>query len=837
MYQNCYYDKSTRLIHVWDDEKGYYTKPYRNYGYMTDPEGTHTAIDGNRVSRVTSWTKTNEELGMMYESDVDPEMRTLIDLYYQEDRVSNGHRVLFFDIEVDTTEKYPDLQLADNAITAISWYERNSDQYAVYILDPDKAIPNEQKQNVYISSFATEAEMLKQFILDYERIAPTILTGWNIDGFDIPYLVNRLKAVFSEAVSDRLSPIRKINLIESSNIYKLAGVSCLDYMALYKKFTANEDASYALNAIAKKELGKTKIAYDGTLNDLYRNDIKKFIDYNLTDVVLVKELDDKLKYVDLVRNICHKGNVPYNAIYMPSKYLEGAALTYMKRNGIVANNIQRSAYETAENEGAFVKVPIRGRHEWIYSIDLQSLYPSLIMTLNISPETKIAKIRNWSKVNFMFKLLNPSQTIPDDTEVVMDTTDNNSLVRMKLSELKVWLRDNKFTVASNGVVYRTDRKGLLPSILELWFEERVQYKNKMKEFERAGDKEQAAYYDQRQYVQKIMLNSFYGVLGARGFRFRDNDNAEAITLSGQDVIQFTNEIVNRYYEKRFGAVGDQAIYADTDSLYIQAVPGIKGFEGLTTEERISAIRDLAEEVTDFVNNKLIGFASHHMNSDYCKLLFKQEALASACFFVAKKRYAYKKVYDLEVNKPANKLVVKGLDVVRSNFPPLFRTFMSQVLDKLLMGTDRTEIDAMCVEIKQQMLTADVLDILKPTGVNELGKWAVSDLEFKKGTPVHVKAALCYNFLLKKFKLDKRCPPIIEGEKVKWAYLKQNFYGIDALAIKGYDDPKQIIQFISENVDYDDIYESNLQRKLQDFYDAMDWGLTDANNNIENFFKW
>jgi DNA polymerase elongation subunit (family B) len=607
-------------------------------------------------------------------------------------------------------------------------------------------------------------------------------------------------------------------------------------MALYKKFTANEDASYALNAIAKKELGKTKIAYEGTLNDLYRNDIKKFIDYNLTDVVLVKELDDKLRYIDLVRNICHKGNVPYNAIYMPSKYLEGAALTYMKRNGIIANNVKKSAYATAENEGAYVKVPIRGRHEWIYSIDLQSLYPSLIMTLNISPETKIAKIRSWSKVNFMFKLLNPNSEVDANTVLILDMIDGSE-IKMTLTEVKAWIQEHQFTVASNGVIYRTDKKGLLPAILELWFDERVQYKNKMKEYERAGDSEQAAYYDQRQYVQKIMLNSFYGVLGARGFRFRDNDNAEAITLSGQDVIQFTNEIVNRYYEKRFQVSGDQAIYADTDSLYIKAVPGIPNFAELTPEQRIESIRSLAEEVTDFVNEKLVGLAAHHMNSKYCKLLFKQEALASACFFVAKKRYAYKKVYDLEVNKPANKLVVKGLDVVRSNFPPLFRTFMSQVLDKLLTGTDRAEIDAMSAAIKQEMLTADILDILKPTGVNELDKWHGADLNFKKGTPVHVKAALCYNFLLKKFNLDKRYPPIIEGEKVKWAYLKQNFYGIDALAIKGYDDPKQILKFISENVDYDDIYESNLQRKLQDFYDAMDWGLTDANNNLDNFFSW
>jgi DNA polymerase elongation subunit (family B) len=320
----------------------------------------------------------------------------------------------------------------------------------------------------------------------------------------------------------------------------------LDYLSLYKNFTYSELDSYRLDSIAMLELGRGKIEYAGNLDILFQTDIEKFIEYNLVDVQLVVDMDAKLQFIDTARGICHAGHVPYEDFVYSSKYLEGALLTYLKRRNIVASNKPADRREMMdalkENNqtkfiGAYVKDPIVGKYEWIYDLDLTSLYPSIIMTLNISPETKVGKIEDWDAQRFIKGEV--SEYKIGDSYITVDN-------------LKKALEKNKYSIASNGVMYRTDKVGCIPDILDLWFSQRVEFRKLEKQYADEGDKEKYVFYKKRQLVQKILLNSLYGVLGLPSFRFYDVDNATAVTTSGRTVIQLTADMANIKYNKELG---------------------------------------------------------------------------------------------------------------------------------------------------------------------------------------------------------------------------------------------------------------------------------------------
>lgn len=539
MYQNISYDKKTNIIHLWDDNAGYQKFAYQPYAYLPDPNGEYVSLAGVMLSKVKGDFRDNPDA---YESDVPVETRVLIDLYYESDEPSKNHRDLFFDIEVDISEKYPSIEDADCKITSIGYLNKTNMERRVLILDERRKLHNvDTEYNVEI--FRSESELLTRFINIFSEIQPTVITGWNTDNFDIPYLINRCKRVLGANAVKKLSPIGNVEWSKTRNRYKIHGVSSLDYLRLYQNFTYTELPNYRLDTVAKIEVGRGKIEYEGDLNTLFESDINKFIEYNMTDVDLVYELDDKLQLLNLARTICHKGHVPYDDVYYASRYLDGSAIVDLKRKGIVAPSKQFKFIEDETQSdvllaGAYVKEPVPGLYEWIYDLDLTSLYPSIIMSLNISPETKVGVINSWDE-----------QCLLQNTATQVTFTDGTFA-----QDVKTWLQENNYTVASNGTVYRTDKKGFLPAILEKWFDERVEYKNKRDEYE-VGT-EQYKFYDALQLTQKVLLNSFYGVLGLKTFRFYDLDNAGAITSTGQSVIKFSAKVINSHYAKELTAAND-----------------------------------------------------------------------------------------------------------------------------------------------------------------------------------------------------------------------------------------------------------------------------------------
>ena len=393
-------------MHIWDDKFGHQTFRYKKYAYVKNRAGTFISLYGDRLKRINTWEKDQPEL---FESDVNPEIRVLVDNYTDSDDVSEGHRVMIFDIEVEVTDGFPDPKKAENKITSIGFNDPILEKYFCYVLDPtDKLNLGESRikeDGDTIVSFYDEYDLLNAFFKKYMEIQPTILTGWNVEFFDVNYLYNRAQQVVGKEVANVLSPIGQVQWSDFSKRYKIAGVSVLDYLALYKTFTFGQRSSYRLDAIGEYEVGEKKVAYDGTLNELYENDIDKFVEYNLQDVKLVKKIDDKLNFIEIGRGLAHLGHCPYEDVFMASRYLEGAILVYLKKKNIVAPNKPKrpSKFSNDKFVGAYVQEPIKGKHEWVYDLDITSMYPSCIISLNISPETKLGKIEGWNPEEFLNK--------------------------------------------------------------------------------------------------------------------------------------------------------------------------------------------------------------------------------------------------------------------------------------------------------------------------------------------------------------------------------------------------------------------------------------------------
>ena len=815
--------------------KGYFTSKYRNYAYVKDGNGSYESIHGERLKKINFWKK--EDNLELFESDVNEMTRFLIDNYGDSDEVSDGHVTLTFDIEVEMNSGLPDVMEAENTMTSVAFHDSATNDYHVYVLSEGEEI-NKTIKGAKVRSFRSEADMLVAFVNAWEEISPSIITGWNIDFFDVTYLYNRLKRVLGTKQANRLSPIGKVHWNKYRKRYLIAGVSALDYIALFKNFNYTEYPNYRLDTIARMTLGRGKIEYEGNLDQLFRDDIEKFCEYNLVDVELVVDMDKKLQFIDLARAICHAGHVFYEDFLFSSKYLEGAILTFLRRGGRVAPNKPQRKFKNddgTEGEGkfvgAYVKQPKPGLYKWVYDLDLTSLYPSIIMSINISPETKIGKVEGYTAESHM-KSEMESYVIEDDKGKRYPPMD-----KVKFED---FTKKMDLSIASNGVLYTQDKVGIIPEILNVWFDQRVEYKDQMKKFGQAGNDEKYKFFAQRQLVQKIMLNSLYGVLGLPSFRFYDVDNAEAVTLTGQTVIKTTEMIANQYYSKTIGEEKDYNIYVDTDSVFYEAAPLVKArnpdIDVTSDEQMIPAILEVAQEVEAHINGVYDSMALKMFNINSHRFDIKQETIAKGGFWVSKKRYAQWIINDNTVD--CDKLDVKGLDVKRSSFPTYFKEVMSTVLMDILKDENKEKIDEYILRKKDEMKTTNFIDIAKNSAVKHMSKYTFKNQalgEFMKGTPAHVKAALTYNQLLKYFKAAYKYEPMKDGDKIKWVYLKPNPLGLESVGLTGYNDPKEILDLVEEHIHYELIWQKELENKLDDFYKAMTWEKPNPNLALASQF--
>jgi len=867
MYQSIFYDRKEYKYYLRDDKKGW-KKGFSYLGdrYVKDPDGELTTIFGDRVSKASKFEFKNPQF---FENDIDMDTRLLVDGYYESDDTPEYHNLVYFDIECEIVGALTPESIKDpeGKITSIAIYDNNSKKYYCLILDESKRI-QPVKGDKEIIRYNNERELLSGFLDLWIKLDPTIITGWNSAYFDVPYLYYRICKVLSEDVAAYLSPIQKINPQERKdrktgnpiNTVQLGGINHLDYMLLFQKFITKQEPSYRLDDIGQKYAKLSKIEYEGSLDRLFETDVEKFIDYNLRDVEIIVELENSLKFIELTVNICHLCHTAYETIYYSTVLNDGAILTYLKRKGIISPN-KPTTYNPSlihareEYAGGYLKEPVPGLYEWVIDLDFTSLYPSIIRSLNIGVETLVGRIVNNGKYDNQWSLKELKEMDPKET-VTFETLQSNYTTK-RHSNIPIWklikkIEREDLLVSAPGVIFRKDKSSVVCEILADWFAKRVEYKNKMKAAYKSGDAVMGEFYNKRQHAYKIKLNDVYGVFAQNGWRYTDGHKmiSKAITLTGQRLTQDSIKFVNNWLNEQLGTDNDYIVTSDTDSLFAQVKDLILHRKPeLANADRETIVEEtlkVAEEIQKLANDNLHIMAQELFNikypdeSHYFEL--KQEVVLERGYFSGKRRYA-----QFIVNKegvPTEELDMKGLDLMKSNFPPLFREFGEHILTEIMFGKPKHEIDKQVLEFRESLRTVEWKRILKPTGLKRMKQYMGHSpgageifTQLEKKCPINTKAAIRYNDILKFKGLDDKYPIFQVGDKMYIAYLKENPYRIDVIGFNGYNDPPEILQFIEKYIDRDGLFDSVIKNKLENVYQDINWGMPIFNRKINNIFKF
>jgi DNA polymerase elongation subunit (family B) len=799
----------------------------------------------------------------LYEKDVDKRTRLLIDQYYDSDDTAEWQNIVYFDIECEIggalTPEY--IKTAPMKITSLSAYDNTNKKYYCLILDEKNELSHIIEDNREVIPFSDEISLLKSYLDLWEKLDPTIISGWNSGYFDIPYLYHRICKVLSKDEASRLSPIRKINFSEynQEQPISIGGVNHLDYMLLFKKFITKQEPSYKLGEIGEKYVKLGKIEYEGSLDRLFREDVNKFIEYNIRDVEIIIKLEEKLKFIELTIAICHLCHVPYEQIYMATVLNDGAILTYLKRQGIASPNkpttfnpsLKIKNEEDDGYAGGYLKDPVPGLYEWVIDLDFTSLYPSIIRSLNIGIETFIGRIVNRDKYDNQWTLNELNQM--DDNELIIIEKLNPDYTTTKkqveVGKIKSYIKENNIITSASGALFRTDKLSVVCEVLTDWFNKRVEYKNLMKKAYKAGNKELGDFYNSRQHAYKIKLNDVYGCYAINGWRYTDGHKmiSSAITLTGQRLIKDSIVYINKWMNELLNTVDkDYIVTSDTDSLFIQVKDILvsKGVDLNNKEECIKHVLEIATEIQKAANDYLNIETRKIFNIPKDREHFfelKQEVVVERGYFSGKRRYAM-----YIVNKegvPVEELDMKGLDLMKSNMPITYKKFGQNIIQEIMFGKPKEEISKRIIEFKKFLKTQPWDVVAKPTGVKQIRKYIkrsprngeiFSELELK--CPINTKAAIWYNDLLRFKQLDKKYSCFVEGDKMKYVTLKKNPYNIEVIGFSG-NDPEFITNLIEEFVDREEVFNSVLLNKLQNIYEDLKWDFPSLNEKVTKFFQF
>ena len=662
-------------------------------------------------------------------------------------------KITSLDIEVACENGFPNVQECSQPLLSITVQDHLSRKIKVWGTKP---YTNNRDDVEYVLCDGEE-HLLRCFLDYWITNFPDILTGWNVELYDVPYICGRMERLFGEKEMKQMSPWgivhREEMEIKGRNqiLYNMYGINVVDYLDLYKKFTYTNQESYRLDHIANVELGQRKLDHSEFENfkDFYTKDWQKFIDYNIIDVELVSRLEDKMKLIELAIALAYDAKVNIRDVYYQVRMWDTIIYNFLKDKGIVVPPAKRSD-KNEKYEGAYVKEPIPGRYDWVVNFDLNSLYPHLIMQYNISPETLLEKRHPSATVD---KLLAKSVEINGD-----------------------------YCVAPNGAQYRKDIHGFLPEIMQKIYDERTLYKKKMlkakDQYERnpsAKLEKDISKFNNIQMARKIQLNSAYGAIGNQYFRYYNLRNAEAITYGGQFSIRWIENKMNTYLNKVLKTKGeDYVIASDTDSIYLNMGPLVetvyKGREK-TDESVVGFLNKVSEmELEPYIQSSYEELAEYVSAYDQ-KMIMKRENIASSGIWTAKKRYMLN-VWDSEgvrYNKP--KLKMMGIEAVKSSTPAPCRKAIKDAINIMMDGTEK-DLITFIDRFKDEFNLLPPEDIAFPRSVNGLRKFKASGTVYTKGTPLHVRGTLLYNFYIAKNKLEYKYPLVQEGEKIKYLYLRR-----------------------------------------------------------------
>ena len=715
-------------------------------------------------------------------------------------------KILSIDIETTAEHGFPDVENPIEEVLLISVIDNATKEIHTWGAGEWKCVSEEvEGLPVTYHYCSDEYDLLEQFMKWWASDYPDVVTGWNMEQFDMPYLVNRIDRVFGGDAKNNLSPynMTRKRMVRGHNreIMKIdiKGVIQLDYMDLYKKFTYTFQESYRLDYIAEVELGKNKLEMGfETFREFYEGDWNRFIDYNIIDTKLVDELDDKMKFLELIITMAYDCKCNYNDIFSSVRTWDCLLYNHLLDKGIMIP--QKKEHFSKGFPGGYVQEPKTGKYKWIVSVDATSLYPSIIMQHNLSPEM----------------LAENHKPLDCTVESILD----------RQHQLK--LSDSNLSMAANGYLYRKDRQGFMAEITQKFFDDRQRYKKLMKQAEQEYEdtknpalKNDIAKYHNFQMARKIQLNSLFGAIGNKWFRYFDERIAESITLTGQLIIRDTAKVIDEFMNKFLGTEDEvYSFYTDTDSCYLTLDAMVeKHLNGKSHGEIISVLDKFVEDkLVPSINGRMSELGDY-MNVFDKKIDFKREAIADTGIWVAKKRYAMN-VWDNEgVLYKEPKLKVMGLEIVRSSTPAPVRSWLKEAV-ALCLVADEQELQDYVEETWQKFRSLPPEEIAFPRGCNNINKYLSRETVYTKGTPMHVRGALVYNHLVRTQKIEKKYQLIQDGDKIKYLYLKEpNHIRENCVAMNGLM-PKEFD--LHRHIDYDTQFQKAFLDPLNTIVESLNW---------------
>jgi len=887
-YVDAWFDRENDIIKVVErnkkGEREFRDIPVKHTFYYKDPRGKFQSIYGDPVSRIIC--KNTKELRkeqainsskQLFEADINPIFSTLSEHYLNQDAPKLN--VAFFDIEVDFDPErgYASPDDPFMPITAIAVHLQWLDTMVCLAIPPKKISIEDAKEmvkefpNTYL--FDNEADMLDMF-LDLIQEAD-ILTGWNSEGFDIPYTVNRVTKVLSKEDTRRFCLFNQLpkkreyeKFGRQSVTYDFVGRVHLDSLELYRKYTYEERHSYRLDAIAEYELGERKTQYEGTLDQLYNNDFKTFIEYNRQDCALLDRMDKKLKFIDLANTLAHECTVLLQTTMGAVAVTEQAIINECHRRGFqVPNRTKMDEREGNEGAaGAYVAYPKEGIHDWIGSLDINSLYPSAIRALNMGPETIIGQLRQTMTEEYIagqiakgksfaaawegiFGSLEYTAVMDQQigTDITIDWENGDSDVLSAAEVYRLIYESNQpWVLSANGTIFTYEKEGIIPGLLKRWYAERKDMQTKLKEAINAGNKIEEEYWDKRQLVKKINLNSLYGAILNPGCRFFDKRIGQSTTLTGRQIAKHMAGKVNEIVAGEYNHVGKAIIYGDTDSCYFSAYKTLKkeidaGHIPWTKETVVQLYDQIGEEVNQtFPQFMLDQFHVPKSRGEVIKA--GREIVGSKALFITKKRYAVL-YYDKEgkradVEGKPGKIKAMGLDLKRSDTPEFMQNFLSDVLEKVLTGASEQDVLDHISEFRLQFKSRPGWEKGSPKRANKITEYQAKEAKAGKANmPGHVRASINWNTLKRMFD-DKYSMNITDGAKVIVCKLKQNPLGFTSVAYPV--DELRLPQWFKD-LPFDDaeMEQTIIDNKLDNLIGVLNWDVrsTEEKNTFNSLFEF
>jgi DNA polymerase elongation subunit (family B) len=807
--------------------------PFRPYLYL-EKEGATDATSIFKTSLIKKQFKNSLERRRFVDGtankrifhNLSPEQQFLIEMYKDQNNDPKFSqfplKIFLLDIEVDTTfaSGFPTPEKAAVPINLITIYDTLKKVTHTWGLKND--FEPSIKDCVYYKC-KDEQDLILRFVDFWKHDYPDIASGWNSQGFDFPYIINRFIKIFGEEFIRQLSPIgnvrsRKVftDMGKEMAVWSIQGIALLDYMDLYKTFSPGEKESFSLNYISELELGEGKIAYNAvSLGELAQTDWKTFVDYNIQDVHLLVRLEEKLKFLEIARMLSYKGCTNFEAALGKVAIVTGAVAIQAAKQGYVIptfpNKNDRESYE-----GGYVKEPERGLQKAIVSFDVNSLYPNTIITLNISPETKLGKVINET-----------------DKEVTISLLSGKTHT-LSFEKFHKFLQTEKVALSKAGVLYSQKTKGVIPNLIDQIYKQRVAIQKQLHELEKKKSKTKedastAVYLDTVQYTWKIMLNSIYGTFANKHSSLMDIDNATSITMTGQNVARAGATILKEYARNIYEIDYEIAKYSDTDSVYISIQPILDKLGVQLVENNCvnPVVYDIVNKMDEHVNKQILEWAKTELFSTDPRFVFKREAIADVGVFLQKKRY----VLHLLDNKgiPMDKFKYTGVELVRSTTPKKVKKFIEKIYQTALLTQNSKKSNDVYRESYDEFQKLDPNEVAARTSINNLEKYAegASLYKFNNATPSHVKGAIAYNILIKELKIDDKFEEIQAGQKVKKLYCAKNKYGLDAITYTS-----TLPEEFGIKVDWDKMFSKLVTQPIERLYEAIGWSLPEIGKEVQ-----